>query len=100
MGAVGGVSFQDEVVQSARRGRFRVSAPAGPPETKLGRFRLMPSANYGPKSPILQRGRFAVILEEPQTQTPGTPPPEPIEDEGARRSPSPEWDFDEDVSFY
>lgn len=43
MGAVGGVSFQDEVVQSARRGRFRVSAPAGPPETKLGRFRLMPS---------------------------------------------------------
>lgn len=43
MGAVGGVSFQDEVAQSARKGRFRVSAPAGPPETKLGRFRLMPS---------------------------------------------------------
>lgn len=57
-------------------------------------------ANYGPKSPILQRGRFAVILEEPQTQTPGTPPPEPLEDGAARRSPSPEWDFDEDVSFF
>jgi len=50
------------------------------------------AANYGAISPILQRGRFAVIPEEPQAGSPalGTPPP------GSRtaRSPSPEWDFD------
>ncbi|KAH8311326.1 hypothetical protein KR044_005691, partial [Drosophila immigrans] len=84
-----------EEVTAARRGRFRVtsSTPAGPPETTLGRFRLMPTSNYGAISPILQRGRFAVIPEEPQAGSPAlsTPPPGgPSE----RRSPSPEWDFD------
>lgn len=139
-GASGGSNYED--VAAARRGRFRVtsSTPQGPPETTLGRFRLMPTckliwyffaftfwvinhysyansnwylwvkfsiinawcwilipsfafaANYGAISPILQRGRFAVIPEEPQAGSPalGTPPP------GGRtaRSPSPEWDFD------
>ncbi|XP_030572229.1 uncharacterized protein LOC115770918 isoform X3 [Drosophila novamexicana] len=91
--AVGGNGYED--VAAARRGRFRVtsSTPAGPPETTLGRFRLMPTSNYGAISPILQRGRFAVIPEEPQAGSPAvcTPPP------GGRaeqRSPSPEWDFD------
>lgn len=33
-----------EEVAAARRGRFRVtSTPQGPPETTLGRFRLMPT---------------------------------------------------------
>ncbi|KAH8346528.1 hypothetical protein KR084_002616 [Drosophila pseudotakahashii] len=97
-GAAGGGNYED--VAAARRGRFRVtsSTPQGPPETTLGRFRLMPTSNYGAISPILQRGRFAVIPEEPQAGSPalGTPPP------GSRtaRSPSPEWDFDiEQVSF-
>ncbi|EDX12121.1 GD19405 [Drosophila simulans] len=91
-GASGGSNYED--VAAARRGRFRVtsSTPQGPPETTLGRFRLMPTSNYGAISPILQRGRFAVIPEEPQAGSPalGTPPP------GGRtaRSPSPEWDFD------
>ncbi|XP_043657026.1 uncharacterized protein LOC122622553 isoform X2 [Drosophila teissieri] len=91
-GASGGSNYED--VAAARRGRFRVtsSTPQGPPETTLGRFRLMPTSNYGAISPILQRGRFAVIPEEPQAGSPalGTPPP------GSRtaRSPSPEWDFD------
>ncbi|XP_017104845.2 uncharacterized protein SNF4Agamma isoform X2 [Drosophila bipectinata] len=91
-GAGGGGNYED--VAAARRGRFRVtsSTPQGPPETTLGRFRLMPTSNYGAISPILQRGRFAVIPEEPQAGSPalGTPPP------GGRtaRSPSPEWDFD------
>lgn len=41
--AVGGNGYED--VAAARRGRFRVtsSTPAGPPETTLGRFRLMPT---------------------------------------------------------
>ncbi|XP_017034355.3 uncharacterized protein SNF4Agamma isoform X2 [Drosophila kikkawai] len=91
-GATGGGNYED--VAAARRGRFRItsSTPQGPPETTLGRFRLMPTSNYGAISPILQRGRFAVIPEEPQAGSPalGTPPP------GGRtaRSPSPEWDFD------
>ncbi|XP_034485209.1 uncharacterized protein LOC117790064 isoform X2 [Drosophila innubila] len=84
-----------EEVTAARRGRFRVtsSTPAGPPETTLGRFRLMPTSNYGAISPILQRGRFAVIPEEPQAGSPAlnTPPPG---GQSERRSPSPEWDFD------
>ncbi|XP_058979228.1 uncharacterized protein LOC101890250 isoform X3 [Musca domestica] len=80
-----------EEVAAARRGRFRVtSTPQGPPETTLGRFRLMPTSNYGTISPILQRGRFAVIPEEPHgSPAQGTPPAE-----RAQRSPSPEWDFD------
>ncbi|XP_017141566.1 uncharacterized protein LOC108155333 isoform X2 [Drosophila miranda] len=93
-GAAGGGNYED--VAAARRGRFRItsSTPQGPPETTLGRFRLMPTSNYGAISPILQRGRFAVIPEEPQAGSPAlgtrTPPP------GGRtaRSPSPEWDFD------
>lgn len=35
-----------EEVAAARRGRFRVTSsatPQGPPETTLGRFRLMPT---------------------------------------------------------
>ncbi|XP_064554859.1 uncharacterized protein SNF4Agamma isoform X4 [Drosophila montana] len=91
--AVGGNGYED--VAAARRGRFRVtsSTPAGPPETTLGRFRLMPTSNYGAISPILQRGRFAVIPEEPQAGSPAvcTPPPG---GQAERRSPSPEWDFD------
>lgn len=48
------------------------------------------AANYGAISPILHRGRFAVIPEEPQgSPAQGTPPTG-----GALRSPSPEWDFD------
>ncbi|XP_046805638.1 uncharacterized protein LOC111689008 [Lucilia cuprina] len=81
-----------EEVADARRGRFRVTSTQqqGPPETTLGRFRLMPTSNYGTISPILQRGRFAVIPEEPHgSPAQGTPPAE-----RSIRSPSPEWDFD------
>lgn len=37
-----------EEVAAARRGRFRVTStqPQGPPETTLGRFRLMPTCKY------------------------------------------------------
>lgn len=127
-GAAGGAAAGGDYseVTAARRGRFRVtsSTPSGPPETTLGRFRLMPTckcpapppspplylsllicaacllclpfscaANYGAISPILQRGRFAVIPEEPQAGSPAlsTPPPG---GSSQRRSPSPEWDFD------
>ncbi|XP_017056913.1 uncharacterized protein LOC108098502 isoform X2 [Drosophila ficusphila] len=90
--SAGGGNYED--VAAARRGRFRVtsSTPQGPPETTLGRFRLIPTSNYGAISPILQRGRFAVIPEEPQAGSPalGTPPA----GNRAARSPSPEWDFD------
>ncbi|XP_075146523.1 SNF4/AMP-activated protein kinase gamma subunit isoform X2 [Haematobia irritans] len=80
-----------EEVAAARRGRFRVtSTPQGPPETTLGRFRLMPTSNYGTISPILQRGRFAVIPEEPH----GSPAQGTPQAQRSRRSPSPEWDFD------
>uniref|UniRef100_A0A1B0FGW3 Uncharacterized protein n=1 Tax=Glossina morsitans morsitans TaxID=37546 RepID=A0A1B0FGW3_GLOMM len=80
-----------EEVAAAKRGRFRISSPAqGPPEATLGRFRLMPTSNYGTISPILQRGRFAVIPEEPHgSPAQGTPPAD-----RSARSPSPEWDFD------
>ncbi|KRG01706.1 uncharacterized protein Dmoj_GI10142, isoform E [Drosophila mojavensis] len=91
--AAGGGGYEE--VTAARRGRFRVtsSQPAGPPETTLGRFRLIPTSNYGAISPILQRGRFAVIPEEPHAGSPAvsTPPPGGVTE---RRSPSPEWDFD------
>lgn len=44
---------------------------------------------------MLQRGRFAVIPEEPQgSPAQGTPLSERDE-----RSPSPEWDFDIEVSM-
>uniref|UniRef100_A0A1B0CH12 Uncharacterized protein n=1 Tax=Lutzomyia longipalpis TaxID=7200 RepID=A0A1B0CH12_LUTLO len=79
---------------TARRGRFRIST-AGPPETTLGRFRLIPQGpNYGPASPCLQRGRFAVIPEEPHAGSPaqGTPI---SEQPPSRESPTLEWDFDE-----
>ncbi|XP_032593038.1 uncharacterized protein LOC6564447 isoform X2 [Drosophila grimshawi] len=93
-GAGAGGSGYEEVT-AARRGRFRVtsSTPAGPPETTLGRFRLMPTSNYGAISPILQRGRFAVIPEEPQAGSPAISTPPPGGQPG-KRSPSPEWDFD------
>ncbi|XP_036331277.1 uncharacterized protein LOC118742948 [Rhagoletis pomonella] len=92
-GGSGGGSGYEEVA-AARRGRFHVTSTAaqGPPETTFGRFRLMPTSNYGAISPILQRGRFAVIPEEPQgSPAQGTPPTE-----RSVRSPSPEWDFDID----
>uniref|UniRef100_A0A1B0DBE1 Uncharacterized protein n=1 Tax=Phlebotomus papatasi TaxID=29031 RepID=A0A1B0DBE1_PHLPP len=84
-------AMEEDAASGTRRGRFRISS-AGPPETTLGRFRLIPQgSNYGPTSPCLQRGRFAVIPEEPHAGSPaqGTP----ISD----RPPSPtiEWDFDE-----
>ncbi|XP_054747684.1 uncharacterized protein LOC129253359 [Anastrepha obliqua] len=90
-GGSGGGSGYEEVA-AARRGRFHVTSTTaqGPPETTFGRFRLMPTSNYGAISPILQRGRFAVIPEEPQgSPAQGTPPTE-----RSVRSPSPEWDFD------
>ncbi|CAD6991588.1 unnamed protein product [Ceratitis capitata] len=89
-GSGGGNGYEE--VAAARRGRFHVTSTAaqGPPETTFGRFRLMPTSNYGAISPILHRGRFAVIPEEPQgSPAQGTPPAG-----GALRSPSPEWDFD------
>ncbi|XP_017846477.1 uncharacterized protein LOC108602781 isoform X2 [Drosophila busckii] len=95
-GAAGGGGDYEEVA-AARRGRFRVTSSAGPPETTLGRFRLMPTSNYGAISPILQRGRFAVIPEEPQAGSPAlsTPPPGGRKERQSRSpSPEPEWDFD------
>lgn len=47
-----------EEVAAARRGRFRVtSTPQGPPETTLGRFRLMPTCKYDnfPRENIISR---------------------------------------------
>uniref|UniRef100_A0A182F852 Uncharacterized protein n=1 Tax=Anopheles albimanus TaxID=7167 RepID=A0A182F852_ANOAL len=86
---------------TTRRGRFRVSAPpTGPPETTVGRFRLIPQAGtYGPTSPFLQRGRFSVIPEEPQNSPSAsaiTPPI--ITTTAADRQASPDWDFDDDKS--
>ncbi|EDS26664.1 conserved hypothetical protein [Culex quinquefasciatus] len=80
---------------ATRRGRFRVSAPpAGPPETTVGRFRLVPQGgNYGPASPFLQRGRFSVIPEEPQNSPSATITPPIITTD---RQASPDWDFDDD----
>lgn len=64
------------------------------------------TGNYGPTSPCLQRGRFAVIPEEPHSS--GGPAPVPATSnapsalKNAHRSPSPspDWDFDTDVSIY
>ncbi|KXJ76290.1 hypothetical protein RP20_CCG009960 [Aedes albopictus] len=84
-------------VSSTRRGRFRVSAPpAGPPETTVGRFRLVPqTGNYGPASPFLQRGRFSVIPEEPQNSPGGGPNVVPTIVTNDRQA-SPDWDFDDE----
>ncbi|XP_039440649.1 uncharacterized protein LOC120421497 [Culex pipiens pallens] len=84
---------------ATRRGRFRVSAPpAGPPETTVGRFRLVPQGgNYGPASPFLQRGRFSVIPEEPQNSPSATITPPIITTD---RQASPDWDFDDDKQIY
>lgn len=73
-----------------------VSAPLSPPPALACCSLCLPfcfAANYGAISPILQRGRFAVIPEEPQAGSPAlsTPPPG---GSSQRRSPSPEWDFD------
>lgn len=70
-----------------KAGRFKVSVAPPPPETSVGRFRLIPQG-----SPFLQRGRFSVIPEEdsgansPLVQTKLTGPKIVVE-------PSPEWDF-------
>ncbi|EAT39554.1 AAEL008659-PA [Aedes aegypti] len=84
-------------VSTTRRGRFRVSAPpAGPPETTVGRFRLVPqTGNYGPASPFLQRGRFSVIPEEPQN-SPGAGPNVVPTIVTTDRQASPDWDFDDE----
>ncbi|XP_059609226.1 uncharacterized protein LOC132256714 isoform X2 [Phlebotomus argentipes] len=84
--------MEEDAGSGTRRGRFRVSS-AGPPETTLGRFRLIPQGTYGPTSPCLQRGRFAVIPEEPQAGSPalGTP----VNERPASHSSDIEWDFDE-----
>jgi hypothetical protein len=67
------------------RGRFKVSVAPPPPETSVGRFRLIPQG-----SPFLQRGRFSVIPEEetgsPLTQTKLSGPKIVVDC-------SPEWDF-------
>lgn len=106
---------------SSRKGRFRVSSSSssGPPET-TGRFRLTPQSmlhfhpinhpkrtgliekklfadQFQSTSPCLQRGRFAVIPEEPNGSTASGSQ----SNDQARlnnRSPSPDWDFDTDVS--
>lgn len=87
-------------VSSTRRGRFRVSAPpAGPPETTVGRFRLVPqTGNYGPASPFLQRGRFSVIPEEPQNSPGGNPNIVPTIVTNDRQA-SPDWDFDDEKTI-
>lgn len=50
--AAAGGDYND--VTAARRGRFRVtsSTPTGPPETTLGRFRLMPTCKCTPSPPL------------------------------------------------
>lgn len=102
------------------KGRFRVeSSDNGAPVTNLGRFRLIPQAGEQGRngrgapqvdekkliidiynipgayatvaSPSMQRGRFAVIPEEPNVS--GSPVTNTSE---IRRSPSPDWDFDEE----
>lgn len=113
------IDIAEEVDENAetdlatRKGRFRISNAPGPPETSHGRFRISPhgmrikeksyvnekiavntryywiAATYGPPSPCLQRGRFAVIPEEPLTST---------SNNTEKRSPSPDWDFNTEVS--
>lgn len=101
-----------------RMGRFRICPPnaPGPPETSHGRFRISTQGNvyyeipfffkliktisihktgaYGPASPCLQRGRFAVIPEEPSSAA--------VTDSqinnGSKRAPSPDWDFTTEVN--
>lgn len=51
---------------------------------------------YGPPSPCLQRGRFAVIPEEPQTCSPSIGDAQPQNRD--KRTPSPDWDFNTEVS--
>lgn len=74
-----------ESSEAESRGRFKVSVAPPPPETSVGRFRLIPQG-----SPFLQRGRFSVIPEE-ETGSPLTQVklsgPKIIVDA------SPEWDF-------
>ncbi|KAG4080328.1 hypothetical protein HA402_010820 [Bradysia odoriphaga] len=84
---------------SSRKGRFRVtsSSSSGPPETTPGRYRLNPQNQFQSTSPCLQRGRFAVIPEEPHGSTAsGSQSNE--QSRPNNRSPSPDWDFDTDVS--
>lgn len=57
--AAGGNDYNE--VTAARRGRFRVtsSTPSGPPETTLGRFRLMPTCKC--RSPYLSLQLFCLL---------------------------------------
>ncbi|XP_031632744.1 uncharacterized protein LOC116346695 isoform X2 [Contarinia nasturtii] len=76
---------------TTRMGRFRICPPnsPGPPEQlSHGRFRIIPQGTYGPTSPCVQRGRFAVIPEEPSSSP-------SVNDANIhnRRTPSPDWDF-------
>ncbi|CRK97156.1 CLUMA_CG010553, isoform A [Clunio marinus] len=74
-------------------GRFKVSKNVVPPETSVGRFRLIPQG-----SPFLQRGRFSVIPEEESTGSPSTqaklPGPKIVV------QPSPEWDFVSCLNYF
>lgn len=51
---------------------------------------------YGPPSPCLQRGRFAVIPEEPQTCSPSISDAQSQNRD--KRTPSPDWDFNTEVN--
>lgn len=55
---------------------------------------LFNSGAYGPASPCLQRGRFAVIPEEPSSA--GVSDAQ-ANQSGSKRAPSPEWDFNTEV---
>lgn len=76
--------------EETRRGRFRVTEPStGLPDNLLGKFRLIQQSSntyHGSTTPSLQRGRFAVIPEEPHG-SPGQ--------SNQQRTSSPEWDFDD-----
>lgn len=52
------------------------------------------SASYGATSPCIQRGRFAVIPEEPS----GSPSVIEAAEKTHRRTPSPDWDFTIEVN--
>lgn len=56
---------------------------------KYWRFFL---GTYGPTSPCVQRGRFAVIPEEPSSS------PSVNDATTNRRTPSPDWDFTIEVT--
>lgn len=59
-------------------------------------FQISIADTYGPPSPCLQRGRFAVIPEEPQTCSPSIGDAQSQNRD--KRTPSPDWDFNTEVS--